>query len=57
MSLWLKKLNGFLMGKKRIFLNNKFKNFKNPSSKTLILSVKIEEKTLKSVRILRVIIC
>ena len=29
-SVWLKKLNGFLMGKNSIFQNNKVKNFKNP---------------------------
>ena len=28
-SLWLKKLNGFLLGKHSIFQNNKVKNFKN----------------------------
>ena len=29
MSLWLKKLNGFLKGKNSIFHNNKVENFKN----------------------------
>ena len=27
--MWLKKLNGFMMGKKSIFQNNKVENFKN----------------------------
>ena len=46
-SLWLKKLNGFLMGIIWFFKIVKVKKFKNLEilSKTLILSSKIEVKT------------